>query len=110
MYCSNCGSDHFDGLTCFECGCGSLIGPGPNIDQFDDGIMLLSSTKIDDLIPLFEMPWKNLCPMCKKRTFNGWDCTNPNCNYSIPEKMRKMHACILSPEEAAQKRKELGIP
>ena len=56
-----------------------------------------------------EEPWKELCPKCGLRMFDGWDCANLLCRYSIPEEARKMHGKIMSPEETAQWKKENGI-
>lgn len=109
MLCPNCGYPFYvsnDG--CFECGYSPCIGPGSDTERLDEITGLSMATP--EPIPMFQMPWKNLCPACHSRTFDGWDCNNPNCNYGIPEKERKMVPRILSPEESAALRKQLDIP
>ncbi len=85
-----------------------MIGPGPDIDHYDE--MLSALPPPDEPVESLGVAvWKTLCPMCAKQSFNGWDCANTQCNYSIVEKMREMSACILSPEESARLRERLGI-
>jgi len=45
------------------------------------------------------------CPRCDSDLFDGWDCKD--CGHAIPEKLRKTHGKLLSPEEAEKVRKIL---
>lgn len=58
---------------------------------------------------IVEEPWKDPCPKCKLRTFDGHDCANLLCRYGIPEKNRKMTPCIMSPDASERLRQRLGI-
>ncbi len=46
------------------------------------------------------------CPKCST-PFDGWDCKA--CEYALPEKDRKMHPKIVSPEEVERFLKELDL-
>jgi hypothetical protein len=46
------------------------------------------------------------CPQCKKITFNGWDCNDPECRHAIPDEARQMYGRVATNEEVA---KALGI-
>ena len=106
MNCPNCMSNLFDGIACFQCGYVPPCGPLP---EEPEG---LSQKVIDDLTNIqqvFEESWKEPCPKCGLRTFNGWDCVNLLCRYGIPEKHRKMRPCILSPDESERLQQRFGI-
>jgi hypothetical protein len=46
------------------------------------------------------------CPKCREKTFNGWNCRNPECRHAIPEKARRAHGRVATDAEVA---KALGM-
>lgn len=107
MRCPNCSYDLFDGITCFQCGYGPPCGP---LAEPSDGLPQKVLDGLANMQQVVEEPWKEICPKCRLRTFDGHDCANLLCRYGIPLKARKMKPCIMSPDESERLRQRLGIP
>lgn len=107
MHCPNCMSDSFDGIACFQCGHGPLCGPLPDEPE---GLPEKVLDNLANMTQITEEPWKELCPKCGRRMFDGWDCANLLCRHSIPQKDREMRPRTMSPAESAALHERLGIP
>lgn len=108
MSCPNCGYNNYtEGETCFQCGYEPCIGPGTDIDRYDAPIPLPPTHALAETQSV--TAWQKPCPVCGEQTFDGWDCVNSECTYGIPIKARKMTPRVMSPQEAASLRKQLGI-
>lgn len=106
MHCPNCSGESFDGITCFQCGYGPPCGP---LSEEPEGLPEKVLTDLANMQQVVEETWKELCPRCSLRMFDGWNCANLLCRYSIPEQQRKMQPRIMSPDESERFRQQLGI-
>ena len=107
MRCPSCSSESFVGSSCFQCGWSPRIGPGADTDRSDPAPSPHGAPPPESI---GAATWKELCPICEERTFDGHDCSNPSCKYGIPLKHRTMQPCTMSPDAAGRLRQRLGIP
>jgi len=99
--CPNCFSDTWDGLYCHQCGHTPFVGPAPDEET------PFCKKPSEPFISEDQNSHLEICPKCTVKTFNGHSCSS--CRYEIPDKAKEVHGQRLSPEEAAEVRKRLGI-